>query len=86
MLDVTCAMKVAQTEFSEAEYRLLAEYAKKKGLTLKQALRDGALRLIHEERLDPDDTLFTHAPLAKASGKKERTSLEHDKYLYGSSR
>lgn len=78
-------MKVAQTELSEAEYRLLAEYAKKRGLTLKQVLREGALKLALEKGLDPDDPLFTHAPLAKATGKKERTSVEHDKYLYGPS-
>ena len=76
-------MKVAQTELNEAEYRLLVQYAEKQGLTLKDALREAARRLVLPDRVDPDDPLFTQPPVAPRTGRKERTSEEHDKYLYG---
>jgi hypothetical protein len=86
MEHVTCNMKVAQTELTETEYRLLQEYAKKKKLTLKELLRQGAMRIALEDEIQRDDPVFTEAPVAKASGKRERTSVEHDKYLYGLSK
>jgi len=77
-------MKVAQTELTEAEYKLLQEYAKKKKLTLKEILREGALKVALQDEVYQDDPIFSEGPVAKASGKRERTSVEHDKYLYGS--
>ncbi len=79
-------MKIAQTELSETEYRILVEYTKKKKLTLKEVLREGALRIALHDEVDRDDPIFAEGPAAKATGRKERTSLEHDKYLYGSTR
>lgn len=79
-------MKVAQTELTETEYKLLLEYARKKKLTLKEVLREGALRIAVQDEVNRDDPIFAEGPVAKATGKKERTSQEHDKYLYGSSR
>lgn len=79
-------MKVAQTELSETEYRLLLEFARKKKLTLKEVLREGALRIAIEDEVHRDDPIFVEGPVAKARGKKERTSVDHDKYLYGPSR
>jgi len=79
-------MKVAQTELSETEYRLLLEYARKKKLTLKEVLREGALRIALQDEVHRDDPIFAEARSAKATGRKERTSVEHDKYLYGSTR
>ncbi len=76
-------MKVAQTELSETEYKLILEYAKKNGLTLKQTLREGAIRLALQDEVLRDDPIFTERPVAKATGKRERTSAEHDKFLYG---
>ncbi len=79
-------MKVAQTELTETEYKLLVEYAKKNSLTLKETLRQAAVKLAFQDQIDRTDPIFTEEPAAKASGKRERTSVEHDKYLYGSSR
>ena len=79
-------MKVAQTELTETEYKLLLEYAKRKKLTLKDALREGALRVALQDEVQSKDPIFVEGPAAKATGKKERTSLEHDKYLYGLSK
>ncbi len=76
-------MKVAQTELNEAEYRLLVHYAEKQGITLKEALREAARRLVLSDTVDPDDPIFTQPPVAKRTGKRERTSMEHDKLLYG---
>ncbi len=79
-------MKVAQTELNEAEYRLLVQYAEKQGLTLKEALREATRRLVLSDKVDPDDPFFTHPPVVPKTGRKERTSEEHDKYLYGETR
>ncbi len=79
-------MKVAQTELSETEHKMLLEYAKKEKLTLKEVLREGALRIALRDEVHRDDPIFVEEPAAKATGKKERTSVEHDKYLYGSIR
>ena len=79
-------MKVAQTELTETEYKLLLEYAKRKKLTIKDVLREGALRVALQDEVHSNDPIFVEGPAAKATGKKERTSLEHDKYLYGLSK
>jgi hypothetical protein len=76
-------MKVVQTELNEAEYKLLVEYSRKKGRTIKEALREAALKLVVSDTVDSDDFIFTEPPLVKATGKKERTSVEHDRLLYG---
>ena len=76
-------MKVAQTELNETEYGLLVQYAEKQGITLKEALREAARRLVLSEKVHPDDPVFTQPPVAPRTGKKERTSIEHDKLLYG---
>ncbi len=76
-------MKVAQTELNEAEYRLLVHYAEKQGITLKEALREAARRLVLADTVDPEDPIFTRPPVAKRTGRRERTSIEHDRLLYG---
>jgi len=76
-------MKTVQTVLNEAEYKLLADYADKRGKTIKEALREAALRLIVSDTVQPEDPIFTEAPLVRSTGKKERTSAEHDRLLYG---
>ncbi len=75
-------MKVAQTELTEAEYQLLLHYADRHGITLKQALREATRLLVLSDRVDPDDPIF-NLHIVPGTGKKERTSVEHDKLLYG---
>jgi len=53
---------------------------------LKEVLREGALRIAIENEVRWDDPIFVEGPVAKTTGKKEITSVEHDKYLYGSSK
>src|SRR5256886_12713810 len=51
--------KVAQTELAPAEYETLVVAARKSGLTLKEALRQAALRWATEESgIDPKDPIF----------------------------
>src|SRR2546430_15348765 len=51
--------KVAQTELEPAEYETLVVAARKSGLTLKEALRQAALRWAMEESgIDPKDPIF----------------------------
>src|SRR5207245_8931423 len=55
--------KVAQTELDPAEYETLVVAARKSGLTLKEALRQAALRWATEESgIDPKDPIFDIAP------------------------
>jgi len=50
---------VVQTELDPAEYETLAVAARKSGLTLKEALRQAALRWATEESgIDPKDPIF----------------------------
>lgn len=75
-------MPVAQTELTDAEYQLITEYMRKHGLTMKEALRQAILRLALADTVDPKDPVFTTPPLVKATGKGERTSVDHDRLLY----
>ncbi len=80
--------KVAQTELDAEEYRALVKIAEKKGLTIKDALREAALRWTSEESgIDPKDPIFDIAlgrRKAQDWGKgTERASREVDETLYG---
>ncbi len=75
-------MKVAQTELNESEYRLLQHYAQTHGVTLKEALREATRLLVLSDKVDPNDSIFAKLRVVPGTGKKERTSVEHDKHLY----
>jgi hypothetical protein len=79
-------MKNVQTELNEAEYRLLTDYAERRGKSIKEALREAALKLVLSDTVGPDDPLFNEPPAARRTGKRENTAKEHDKFLYGVSR
>lgn len=84
MQDVTCYMKVVQTTLTEAEHKLLEEYAKKSSMSIKEVLRE-AIKTTLEGTTNPNDPIFTYPPSSKRTGKKDHTSEEHDKHLYGES-
>jgi len=79
--------KVAQTELEPSEYQTLAKTAEKKGLTIKESLRQAARLWVHEESgIDPNDPIFDIAlgrRKAKDWGKgTENASKEVDETLY----
>jgi hypothetical protein len=74
-------MRVVQTTLTEAEHKLLEEYAKKNSKTIKEVLRQ-SIRNTVEGCVDPRDPIFTEPPSAKRTGKQENISEDHDKYLY----
>jgi hypothetical protein len=74
-------MKVVQTTLTEAEHKLLEEYAKKNSMSIKQVLRE-AVKTTIEGNVNPQDPIFTCPPSSKRTVKKDRDSEEHDKYLY----
>jgi len=76
-------LKVVQTKISNIEYELLRKYAESRGLTIMEALREIIRKHVLEGSIDPDDPIFTEEPVVKRKGIKERTSIEHDKILYG---
>jgi len=76
-------MKVAQTELNETEYQLLSRYAEDHRLTVKEALRIAAQRLVMDDKVYPDDPIFKSIERASKPGRKTRLSVDHDKILYG---
>jgi hypothetical protein len=83
MFHVRWKMKVAQTELNETEYQLLARYAEEHRLTMKEALRIAAQRLVLDDKVYPEDPIFKNVERASKPGKKTRWSVDHDKILYG---
>ncbi len=77
-------MRVVQTTLTEAEHKLLEEYAKKNSKTIKEVLRQAILTTV-EGCIDPNDPIFTEPPSAKRTGKRENVAVDHDKYLYSES-
>ena len=82
MVHVRWALKVAQTELNETEYQLLARYAEEHKLTVKEALRMAAQRLVLDDKVYPDDPIFRNIERASKPRKKTRWSVDHDKILY----
>ena len=75
--------KVAQTELAEDEYSTLAATARKKGMTIKEALREAAVRWTREESgINPEDPIFHVKPRDWGKG-AENASREVDETLYG---
>ena len=75
-------MRVVQTTLSEAEHKLLEEYARRNSMSIKDVLRQ-AVRATVEGNVNPNDPIFTCSPSFKKTGKKDFGSEEHDKHLYG---
>ena len=75
-------MKVVQTTLTEAEHKLLEEYAKKNSMSIKDVLRE-AIKTTIEGSVDSKDPIFKCPASSKRTGKIDRSSEEHDKYLYG---
>ncbi len=84
---------MAQTELEPAEYESLVVAARKSGLSLKEALRQAAVRWATEESgIDPKDPIFDIAlgrkkPLelrlkGEALRRAERASVEVDEAVY----
>jgi len=76
-------LKMAQTELNETEYQLLARYAEEHKLTVKEALRLAAMKLVLDDKVYSDDPIFKNVERASKPGKKTRWSVDHDKVLYG---
>jgi hypothetical protein len=82
MLRVRWALKVAQTEPNETEYQLLAKYAEEHKLTVKEALRMAAQRLVLDDKVYLDDPIFRNIQRASKLGRKTQWSADHDKVPY----
>jgi hypothetical protein len=74
-------MKVVQTTVTEAEHKLLEEYAKENSMTIKEVVRK-AVKATVEGKVDPNDPIFSCPPSSKRRGKKDYGSERHDSYLY----
>ena len=70
MVHVRWTLKVAQAELNETEYQLLARYAVEHGLTVKEALRLAAKRMVLDDNVLQDDPIFKNIQRASEPGKK----------------
>ena len=76
-------LKVIQTKLNNLEYELLRRYAESRGLTIMEALREIVRKHLLEEEVNQNDPFFVEGPLVKKKGVVDKTSIEHDKILYG---
>jgi ribosomal protein L16/L10AE len=72
MVHVRWTLKVAQTELNETEYQLLARYAEEHKLTMKEALRMAAQKLVLDDRVYPDDPIFKKYRATLQTGKEDQ--------------
>ena len=77
-------MRVVQTTLTEEEHKLLEEYARRKSKSIKEVVRE-AVRSIVEGEVVQDDPIFSRPPASRRTGRKDDTSVSHDKVLYGGS-
>jgi hypothetical protein len=75
-------LKVAKTELNETEYQLLVRYAEQHKLTVREALRRAAQKLILNDKVYQEDPIFRSIQRASKPGRKTRWSSDHDKILY----
>ena len=50
---------------------------------IPEKTREQFTRCGEEDRIDPNEPIFTHLTIAPKTSKKGRVSVDHDKYLYG---
>jgi hypothetical protein len=79
-------MKVVQTEISETEHAVLAEYAKLHKTTIKEVVREAVRKLALNDIVDPGSSVFKMFPLTRKKARHEDASERHDAYLYGRDR
>lgn len=76
-------MKVVQTQISDTEYAVLAEYARSHKTTIKDAVRAAIRKLTLRDQVDPESPIFKMFPLTRKKGQHDDASERHDAYLYG---
>lgn len=74
-------MKRIQTHVPEEEYELLRRRAHTEGRPMKEVIREALRAHLLPEKVDPRDPKFTAFPLVRGKGRRERTSVEHDRLL-----
>lgn len=82
-VSLVMVLKVVQTKLNTLEYELLRRYAESRGLTIMEALREIVRKHLLEEEIDQNDPFFVEGPSVKKKGVVDKTSIEHDKILYG---
>ncbi len=76
-------MRIVQTELTEPEHALLTSYARGKGKTIKEVVRDLVREFVLSDRVHSGDPVFSEPPVGARRGVKDVTSVEHDRVLYG---
>ena len=74
-------MKVVQTTLTEEEHKLLEEYARRRSKSIKEVVRE-AVRSLVESQVVSRNPIFSAPPASKATGRSDKGSVQHDRYLY----
>jgi hypothetical protein len=82
MVHVGWKLKVVRTELNQTEYQLLAGYAQGHKLTVKEALRMAAQKLVLDDKFYPNDPIIKNIERASKPGRKTQWSVDHGKILY----
>lgn len=77
-------MRVVQTQVTDTEYALLAAYARSRGTTIKEAVREAIRAVAARDAVEPGDPFFKAFPVTKKKGRHPDASENPDRYLYGS--
>lgn len=72
--------KVVQTELDAKEYKVLEEVVKRRGITIKQAVREAIEAWVRDNADLSGDPLFTLRPV---KFKVRFECADHDRVLYG---
>jgi hypothetical protein len=74
-------MKEIRTTISDAEHKLLKEYAKRNAKSVKAVVHEAIMTTIYGS-VNPKDPLFAFPPSSQQTEKVENGSVDHEKYLY----
>ncbi|MBX8642915.1 MAG: hypothetical protein KIY10_10115 [Thermoplasmata archaeon] len=76
-------MKLVQAKIPEAEYLLLKKRAVDEHKTLQEVIREALKSHLLSDNVDVKDPFFNAFPMTGKTGRKEKTSADHDIVIYG---
>ena len=83
MNNVSLIMKLVQAQITEAEYLLLRKRATDEHKTLQEVIREALKSHLLPDTVDVNDPLFKAFPMTRSTGRKGKTSMDHDRAIYG---
>ena len=78
-------MTLVQAQIPEIEYRLLRQRAAATGQPMMELIRRALHAYLSDEKVDPEDPIFSVFPLGASGRKGHASARDHDEMLYGPS-